>query len=147
MVDAAQGVEAQTLANVYLAIEHDLEIVPVINKIDLPQRRARARSRKEIEDVVGIAAEDVILRSRPRPGTASTRCSKRSSSASRRRTGDADAPLRALIFDSQYDAYKGVDRLRPRHRRRAAARATKVQHDGDTARSRGDRGRHASARA
>ncbi|MCL1806693.1 MAG: translation elongation factor 4 [Oscillospiraceae bacterium] len=106
VVDAAQGIEAQTLANTYLALEHNLEVLPVINKIDLiaadPDRAAR-----EIEDVIGLPAQDAprisaknninieavlktIVESVPPPG------------------GDPDAPLKALIFDSQYDAYKGV---------------------------------------
>ena len=106
VVDAAQGVEAQTLANTYLAMEHDLEILPVINKIDLPAADP-ARVKQEIEDIIGLPSEDApeisakmglnveqvledIVANVPAP------------------TGDADAPLRALIFDSQYDAYLGV---------------------------------------
>src|SRR5436853_778626 len=106
VVDAAQGVEAQTLANVYLAIEHDLEIISVINKIDLPSAQPEV-VREEIERVVGLPGEDCILASAkqgigvdeileavvrriPPPG------------------GHRDASLRALIFDSHYDAYKGV---------------------------------------
>ena len=106
VVDAAQGVEAQTLANTYLAMEHDLEILPVINKIDLPAADP-ARVNQEIEDIIGLPSEDApeisakmglnveqvledIVANVPAP------------------TGDADAPLRALIFDSQYDAYLGV---------------------------------------
>ena len=106
VVDAAQGVEAQTLANVYLALDQDLEIVPVINKIDLPSARPE-EIKTEIEDIIGIDAseaplvsaksglniEDVleaIVEKVPAPG------------------GDKEAPLKALIFDSYYDAYKGV---------------------------------------
>lgn len=106
VVDAAQGVEAQTLANVYLAIDQDLEILPVINKIDLPSARPD-EIKAEIEDIIGLDAseaplisaksglniEDVleaIVKNVPAP------------------TGDKDAPLKALIFDSYYDAYKGV---------------------------------------
>lgn len=106
VVDAAQGVEAQTLANVYLAIEQDLEILPVINKIDLPSARPD-EVKEEIEDIIGLDAsyaplisakndintEDVleaIVNHIPAP------------------TGDENAPLKALIFDSYYDAYKGV---------------------------------------
>ncbi len=106
VVDAAQGVEAQTLANTYLAMEHDLEILPVINKIDLPAADP-ARVKQEIEDIIGLPSEDApeisakmglnveqvledIVANVPAP------------------KGDADAPLRALIFDSQYDAYLGV---------------------------------------
>ena len=106
IVDAAQGIEAQTLANTYLALEHDLELVPVINKIDLPSARPE-EVKKEIEDVIGIPAEDAprvsaknginielvpeeIVKLIPPP------------------EGDEAAPLNALIFDSYYDSYKGV---------------------------------------
>lgn len=106
VVDAAQGVEAQTLANVYLALDHDLDVVPVINKIDLPSADPD-RVIEEIEDVIGIEATDAprisaktglnvddvleeIVHKVPAP------------------TGDPDAPLQALIFDSVYDSYKGV---------------------------------------
>ena len=106
VVDAAQGVEAQTLANVYLALDHDLDVMPVINKVDLPSAEPE-RVMNEIEDVIGIEAmdapqisaktglnvEDVleqIVEKIPAP------------------TGDATAPLKALIFDSLYDSYKGV---------------------------------------
>jgi len=106
VVDAAQGVEAQTLANVYLALDHDLDVMPVINKIDLPSAEPQ-RVIDEIEDVIGIEAQDApqisakvglniedvleqIVEKIPAP------------------TGDANAPLQALIFDSVYDSYKGV---------------------------------------
>ena len=106
VVDASQGIEAQTLANVYLALENDLEILPVINKIDLPSARPE-EAKKEIEEVIGLDASYAPLVSRaiseyikevledivkyfPAPG------------------GDLDAPLKALIFDSYYDNYKGV---------------------------------------
>ena len=106
VVDASQGVEAQTLANTYLALEHDLEILPVINKIDLPAADPE-RTKTEIEDIIGIPAMDApeisaknginveavpeyIVRHVPAP------------------KGDAASPLKALIFDSQYDAYRGV---------------------------------------
>ena len=106
VVDAAQGIEAQTLANVYLALDHDLEVFPVINKIDLPSARPEEVV-QEIEDVIGIEAEDAprisaktgenieqvlvaIVHKLPAPA------------------GDPSAPLQALIFDSLYDAYKGV---------------------------------------
>lgn len=106
VVDAAQGIEAQTLANVYLALDHDLEVFPVINKIDLPSAEPE-RVKNEIEDVIGIEAQDAplisakngigidevleaIVKKIPAPG------------------GSADNPLQALIFDSIYDSYKGV---------------------------------------
>ena len=106
VVDAAQGVEAQTLANVYLALDHDLDVMPVINKVDLPSADPE-RVMAEIEDVIGIEAMDApqisaktglnvgdvleqIVEKIPAPG------------------GNADAPLQALIFDSLYDSYKGV---------------------------------------
>ena len=106
VVDAAQGVEAQTLANVYLALDHDLDVMPVINKVDLPSAMPE-RVIEEIEDVIGIEAEDApcisaktglnvdevleqIVRKIPAP------------------SGDPEAPLQALIFDSLYDPYKGV---------------------------------------
>ena len=106
VVDASQGVEAQTLANTYLAIDAGLEVLPVINKIDLPSARP-AEVKAEVEDIIGIPAEDapeisaknginihsvleMIVRDIPAP------------------QGDREAPLQALIFDSQYDAYRGV---------------------------------------
>ncbi len=106
VVDAAQGIEAQTLANVYLALDHDLDVMPVINKIDLPSADPD-RVIEEIEDVIGLEAEDApqisaktglnveqvleqIVQKIPAPG------------------GDPEAPLQALIFDSLYDSYKGV---------------------------------------
>ncbi len=106
VVDAAQGVEAQTLANVYLALDHDLDVVPVINKVDLPSAEPQ-RVIEEIEDIIGIEAQDApqisaktglnvedvleqIVQKVPAP------------------TGDPDAPLQALVFDSLYDSYRGV---------------------------------------
>ena len=106
VVDAAQGIEAQTLANTYLAMENDLEVLPVINKIDLPAADPK-RVKTEIEDIIGIPAEDApeisakaginirdvledIVANIPAP------------------TGDKEAPLKALVFDSQYDSYRGV---------------------------------------
>ena len=106
VVDATQGIQAQTLANTYLAMEHDLEVFPVINKIDLPSARPE-EVKQEIEDVIGIEAADApeisaknginieavleeVVKKIPAP------------------SGDADAPLKALIFDSLYDSYRGV---------------------------------------
>ena len=106
VVDAAQGIEAQTLANVYLALDHDLDVLPVINKIDLPSAEP-ARVIEEIEDVIGLEAQDApqisaktgqnveevleqIVEKIPAPG------------------GSPDNPMQALIFDSLYDSYKGV---------------------------------------
>ena len=105
-MDAAQGIEAQTLANVYLALDHNLDVFPVINKIDLPSADPE-RVINEIEDVIGIEAQDApqisaktglnvdqvleeIVHRIPAPG------------------GDANKPLKALIFDSLYDPYRGV---------------------------------------
>lgn len=106
VVDAAQGIEAQTLANVYLAIENDLEIIPVINKIDLPSADPD-RVKREIEEVIGLPADDAILCSaKTGQGT------KEILEAIVRRipapSGDRQAPLSALIFDSHFDAYKGA---------------------------------------
>ncbi|MBQ9393218.1 MAG: GTP-binding protein, partial [Oscillospiraceae bacterium] len=106
VVDATQGVEAQTLANTYLAMEHDLEILPVFNKIDLPAADPM-KAKQEVEDIIGLPALDApeisaklginidavledVVRNVPAP------------------SGDPDAPLRALVFDSQYDPYVGV---------------------------------------
>ncbi len=106
VVDASQGIEAQTLANTYLAIEHDLEVVPVINKIDLPAARPEA-VKNEIEDVIGIEAQEAPLISAKNniniPAVLEE-IVKRVPPP----TGDASAPLQALIFDSYYDSYKGV---------------------------------------
>jgi GTP-binding protein LepA len=106
VVDAAQGVEAQTLANVYLAIEHDLEIIPIINKIDLPSAEPEM-VREEIERVVGLPADDCILAS-AKQGTGVDEILEAIVRRIPAPRGDRDAPLRALIFDSHYDAYKGV---------------------------------------
>ena len=106
VVDAAQGVEAQTLANTYLALDHNLEIIPVVNKIDLPAADPQ-RVKKEIEDIIGIPAEDAPEISAKR-GVGIESVLERIVSAIPPPKGVPDAPLRALIFDSQYDAYKGV---------------------------------------
>jgi GTP-binding protein LepA len=106
VVDAAQGVEAQTLANVYLAIDHDLDVVPVINKIDLPSADPE-RVIEEIEDVIGIEAEEAPLIS-AKTGLNIEAVLEEIVAKIPAPTGDIDAPLQALIFDSLYDAYKGV---------------------------------------
>ncbi len=106
VVDASQGVEAQTLANTYLALSHDLEIIPVINKIDLPSAEPE-RIREQIEQVIGLDASDAVLAS-AKNGIGI----KEVLEAVVRRVpapkGDPDAPLRALIFDSWFDPYRGV---------------------------------------
>ncbi len=106
VVDAAQGVEAQTLANVYLAMEHDLEVVPVINKIDLPSAEPE-RVAEEIEDVIGIEALDAPKIS-AKTGLGIDSVLEAVVEKIPAPSGDASAPLQALIFDSLYDSYKGV---------------------------------------
>lgn len=106
VVDAAQGVEAQTLANVYLALEHDLEIVPVINKIDLPSAEPE-RVKEEIEDSIGLDTSAAVLAS-AKTGIGIKEILDAVVAYIPPPEGDADAPLRALIFDSYFDAYKGV---------------------------------------
>ena len=106
VVDAAQGIEAQTLANVYLAIDNNLEIMPVINKIDLPSANPQLVI-KDIEDVIGIPAEDAPLIS-AKNGINIEEVLEKIVTAIPAPSGDEDAPLKALIFDSIYDQYKGV---------------------------------------
>lgn len=106
VVDAAQGIEAQTLANVYLAIDNDLEIIPVINKIDLPSAEPQ-KVINEIEDVIGIPAQDAILAS-AKAGIGIEDILERIITEVPAPQGDANAPLQALVFDSVFDAYKGV---------------------------------------
>lgn len=106
VVDAAQGVEAQTLANVYLALDHDLDVVPVLNKIDLPSADPE-RVIEEIEDVIGIEAEDAPQIS-AKTGRNVDQVLEEIVAKIPAPTGDPKAPLQALIFDSLYDAYKGV---------------------------------------
>ena len=106
IVDAAQGIEAQTLANCYLALDHDLEIMPVINKIDLPSAEPE-RVKEEIEDIIGLDASDAPLIS-AKMGTNIDEVMEQIISKIPAPNGDLDAPLQALIFDSIYDAYKGV---------------------------------------
>ena len=106
VVDAAQGVEAQTLANVYLALDNDLEILPVINKIDLPNARPE-EVKKEIEDIIGIPAQDAPCIS-AKSGLNVDQVLERIVTDLPAPTGDETAPLKALIFDSIYDNYKGA---------------------------------------
>ena len=106
VVDAAQGIEAQTLANVYLALDHDLDVMPVINKIDLPSADPE-RVISEIEDVIGIEAEDAPLIS-AKMGTNVEAVLEKIVKKIPAPNGDPASPLQALIFDSVYDAYKGV---------------------------------------
>lgn len=106
VVDAAQGVEAQTLANVYLALDHDLDVVPVINKIDLPSADPE-RVKEEIEDVIGLDAEDAPLIS-AKTGLNIEDVLEAIVHQVPSPKGDPKAPLQALIFDSVYDSYKGV---------------------------------------
>lgn len=106
IVDASQGIEAQTLANTYLAIDHDLEVVPVINKIDLPSAQPDMVIR-EIEDVIGIPAEDAPQVS-AKTGLNVASVLEEIVNMIPAPSGDENAPLKALIFDSYYDSYKGV---------------------------------------
>ena len=106
VVDATQGVEAQTLANVYMALDHDLEIVPVINKIDLPSARPD-EVREEIEDVIGLDASEAPLIS-AKVGLGIDEVLESVVKLMPAPTGDENAPLQALIFDSFYDNYRGA---------------------------------------
>ena len=106
VVDAAQGIEAQTLANVYLALDHNLDVFPVINKIDLPSADPE-RVKEEIEDVIGLEAHDAPLIS-AKNGINIEEVLEQIVTKIPAPTGNPDAPLKALIFDSVYDSYKGV---------------------------------------
>ncbi|NQD52588.1 elongation factor 4, partial [Bacillus altitudinis] len=106
VVDAAQGIEAQTLANVYLALDNNLEILPIINKIDLPSAEPE-RVRQEIEDVIGLDASEAVLTS-AKAGIGIEDILEQIVEKVPAPAGDPEAPLQALIFDSLYDAYRGV---------------------------------------
>ena len=106
VVDASQGVEAQTLANTYLALHHNLEILPVINKIDLPSAEPE-RIREQIETIIGLDTRDAVMVS-AKQGTGIHEVLEHVVALVPPPTGDPDAPLRALIFDSWFDAYRGV---------------------------------------
>ena len=106
VVDAAQGIEAQTLANVYLALDHDLEVLPVINKIDLPSADP-GKVAREIEDVIGLDCENAP-RISAKTGQGVDEVLEQVITQLPAPTGDANAPLKALIFDSLYDSYRGV---------------------------------------
>lgn len=106
IVDAAQGIEAQTLANVYLALEHDLEIIPIINKIDLPNADPE-KIKREIEDVIGLPGDDAILAS-AKEGKGIKEILEAIVAKVPAPRGDINKPLKALIFDSVYDPYRGA---------------------------------------
>lgn len=106
VVDAAQGIEAQTLANVYLALDNNLEILPVINKIDLPSADPE-RVKQEVEDVIGLDTSNAVLAS-AKSGIGIKEILEQVVKSVPAPTGDPDQPLKALIFDSHYDPYKGV---------------------------------------
>ena len=106
VVDAAQGIEAQTLANVYLAVDNDLEILPLINKIDLPAANPE-HVKKEIEDVIGLDASEAVLAS-AKSGIGIDELLEQIVEKIPSPKGDPDAPVEALIFDSYYDSYRGV---------------------------------------
>lgn len=106
VVDAAQGIEAQTLANVYLALDNDLEILPVINKIDLPSAEPE-RVKQEIEDIIGLDASEAVLAS-AKAGIGIEEILEQIVEKVPAPSGDPDGPLQALVFDSHYDAYRGV---------------------------------------
>jgi len=106
VVDAAQGIEAQTLANVYLALDNDLEILPLINKIDLPSADPD-KVKKEVEDVIGLDASDAVLAS-AKEGIGIAEILEQIVEHVPAPEGDPEAPLKALIFDSYFDAYRGI---------------------------------------
>ncbi len=106
VVDASQGIEAQTLANVYLALDNDLEILPLVNKIDLPSANPE-KVKKEVEDVIGLDASDAVLAS-AKEGIGIPELLEQIVEKVPYPVGDPDEPLQALIFDSYYDSYRGV---------------------------------------
>src|ERR671924_270885 len=106
LVDAAQGVEAQTLANAYLAVENNLEIIPVINKIDLPSAQPE-ECKRQIEDIIGLDSSGAILAS-AKEGTGVKEILEAIVARLPPPAGNPDAPLKALIFDSWFDPYRGV---------------------------------------
>ena len=106
VVDAAQGIEAQTLANVYLALDNDLEILPLVNKIDLPSADPD-HVKQEVEDIIGLPADDAVLAS-AKAGIGIEEILEQVVEKVPAPTGDPDAPLQALIFDSVYDQYRGI---------------------------------------
>ena len=131
VVDATQGIEAQTLANAYLAVDHDLEIIPVINKIDLPELPTSEQVQAEIEDVIGHCLPRKHL-----PSVGKDRDEHRQTclDADRRATcpapeGDDNAPLKALIFDSYYDSYQRRCGLCPHHATETLKRRRQNQAD------------------
>ncbi|HET7558433.1 MAG TPA: GTP-binding protein, partial [Limnochordia bacterium] len=106
VIDASQGIEAQTLANLYMALEHDLEIIPVLNKIDLPSADPE-RVKREIEETIGIDASEAIMAS-AKTGVGVDEILEAIVARVPPPAGDPEAPLKALIFDSHYDAYRGA---------------------------------------
>ena len=148
VVDATQGVEAQTLANTYMALEHDLELVPILNKIDLPSAHPDEVA-QEVEDVIGLPCMDAP-RVSAKTGLNVDQVLERVVSDIPAPTGDPDAPLKALIFDSIYDSYKGVivyirvfeGSVKPGDTIRMMATGAEFQHQDGTGHPRG-RYRHA----
>jgi GTP-binding protein LepA len=136
LVDASQGVEAQTLANAYLAVENNLEIIPVINKIDLPSAQPE-EAKRQVEDIIGLDASLAILTS-AKEGTGTRDVLEAVVTRFHPPSGDPAAPLKALIFDSWYDAYRGVvivvrvidGVLRPKQKIRLMAESLDFEVDG-----------------